>query len=67
MLAIEVYSVMNGTGLYLIKRGSDGITSCFVAMRTNLPSYSLTHIDGMESTGSESVSLSTSSKPPLLY
>ena len=55
--AEEVANAMKGTSLYLAKRGSDGITSPFVAMRTNLLFlYSLTPADGgMESTGSESV------------
>ena len=53
-------SVIKGTGMHLAKRGSDGIIF-FAATRTNLLlSYSLTHTDeGMESTVSESVSLST--------
>ena len=43
------------------KRGSNGITSCFVVRKTNLfLSYSLTHAGGgMESVASEEVSLST--------
>ena len=55
-------SDMKGTGLYLVKkRGGDGIISSFVATRTNLlPSHNLSHEDGgMESTGSEPLSLST--------
>ena len=42
--AAEVGSVMKRMGLHLAKRGSEGITSSFVAIRTNLfPSQSLTH------------------------
>ena len=50
---------MEESGLYLAKKESDGVTSCFVATTTNMiPSYSLTHAkDRMESIGSESDSL----------
>ena len=34
--AVEVGSIIKGTGLYLTKRGSGGITSSFVATKTNL-------------------------------
>ena len=34
--AVEVGSVIKGTGLYLSKRGGDGRTSSSVDMRTNL-------------------------------
>ena len=53
-----VDSEMKGSGLYLTKRGSDGILSCF-ATRTNLiPSHSPSHIgDGMVSEDPKSVSL----------
>ena len=48
------------TRLILQKQRSDGITSSFVAMRTNmLPLYILTHTGGMESVRFKSVSLST--------
>ena len=59
--ATEVDSAMKGTASYPAKRGSDGMTFCFVATWTNLfPSYSITHTrGGMESIGSEPVSLST--------
>ena len=52
---------VKGTGLYLAKIGSDGITSCFVAMMTNLFfSYSLTHAEaGVDLIGSKPVSLCT--------
>ena len=44
---------IKGSGLYLEKSGSDGITSCFAATRTHLiPSYKLTHAGGG---GTESV------------
>ena len=39
--------MMKGSGLYQVKRGSDEITSSFVAMTTNLiPLKSLTHAEG---------------------
>ena len=48
-------SYLKGSGLYLPKRVSDGISSCFVATKTNLiPSYSLTQAGG----GMESIRLS---------
>ena len=38
---------MKGTNLYLARKGSDGITSSFVATRTNLfPSHNRTHAEG---------------------
>ena len=38
---------MKESDLYLAKKGSDGMISSSVAMRTNLiPSYSLTHTEG---------------------
>ena len=48
---------MKGLGLYVVKRGSDKITSFFVATKTDLlPSFTLTHTEGrMASTGSKSV------------
>ena len=51
----EMGSEMKGTGLYVAKRGSDGMTSCFVTLRTNLfPLYGLTHGENrMESVWSE--------------
>ena len=51
-------SEMKGSGLYIAKRGSNGITSCCAATRTNLiPSYGLNHAGGgMVSIKSESVS-----------
>ena len=56
---VEVDSQVKGSGMSLAERGSDGITSCFVAMKTNLlPSNSLIHVDGgMESIGSKPVFL----------
>ena len=57
--AVEVGSEMKGSGFYLAKRENDGMTSSFVAVRTNLiPSYSRTCAGGIESTVSEPVSLS---------
>ena len=46
---------MKGIGLHPAKQGSDGKTSHFADIRTNLfPSYSLTHAEGgMEPHGSE--------------
>ena len=60
---------MKEIGMYLAKRVNNGITSSFVVMRTNLfPSDSLTHATGgMESIGSEAVSLTICHKPPVLY
>ena len=59
---LEVASEIKGTGLYLAKKRkySNNIISSLVDMRTTLfPSYSMTHAEvGMESIGSEQVSLS---------
>ena len=65
--AVEAGTMIKETSLYLAKRGSDGITSSFVAMRTNLlPSRRLTDAVGeMESVGFESVSLFTQNLSPL--
>ena len=56
---LEIGSVMEGTGLYLTKRGCDDIASSFVTMKTNLfPSYCIIHAeDGMESSGSKLFSI----------
>ena len=48
-----------GNRLVSSKSGSDGITSSFVAMRTDLfLLYNLTHAEGMESIRSKTISLS---------
>ena len=60
---------MKGIGSYLAKRGSDGIISSSVAVRTNLfSSYNLAYVEGrMEFTESKPVSLSTlMPEPPVL-
>ena len=59
---------MMKSGLHLAKRESEGITSCFIATRTNLISlYSLAQAGGMESVGSQSISLKPHVPNLLLY
>ena len=50
--------VITGTDLYLTKRGNDGITTSFVAMRTNLLPLIKPYAEGgVESIVSKSFSL----------
>ena len=63
-------SEMKGTILYRVERGSNRITSCFLAVRTDLlPSFSLTYAEGgVVSIGSEPIfSLASCPRPPVLY